>query len=65
MMQGTAIRSEQAAAMHLLLLIKSTVAFLLGLHMEQTHTLPDNPVSADYTRAEEARRLFWTLYLNE
>jgi hypothetical protein len=42
-----------------------SVGYLLGLHMEGTHALPENPVSADYNRAEEARRLFWTLYLNE
>jgi hypothetical protein len=41
------------------------VAYLLGLHLEETHVLPENPTTTDVIQAEEARRLFWTLYLNE
>jgi hypothetical protein len=41
------------------------VAFLLGLHRQETHDLPDGAPAADVVLAEEALRTFWTLYLDE
>lgn len=46
-------------------LLLTPVAFLLGLHRNDTHQLPENPTPADIITAEEARRTFWTLYINE
>ncbi|KDQ57988.1 hypothetical protein JAAARDRAFT_193473 [Jaapia argillacea MUCL 33604] len=41
------------------------MAFLLGLHKEETHAVPPNAPPDQIIAAEESRRTFWTLLIND
>ncbi|KZT30307.1 hypothetical protein NEOLEDRAFT_323733 [Neolentinus lepideus HHB14362 ss-1] len=45
--------------------IAARMAFLLGLHKEETHAVPPTAPPDHIIAAEEARRTFWTLYIND
>ncbi|TFK51432.1 hypothetical protein OE88DRAFT_1659456 [Heliocybe sulcata] len=45
--------------------IAARMAFLLGLHKEETHAVPPTAPRDHIIAAEEARRTFWTLYVND
>ncbi|EPQ53165.1 hypothetical protein GLOTRDRAFT_140076 [Gloeophyllum trabeum ATCC 11539] len=45
--------------------IAARMAFLLGLHKEETHAVPPGSPRDQIIAAEEARRTFWTLYIND
>jgi hypothetical protein len=65
MMTGMAIRSKALSFRSCFMANHFSVGFLLGLHLEETHSLPEAPTTSDFIRAEGGRRLFWTMYINE